>query len=211
MRVTTGMLNRNHGGVTGSRKSLLSYVQQNKEGGAGRLAAMNVARSTSALKRTEKAGYERLGNTADQLIDQANRLAAKVDKDNTDIASEAEGLVDAYNSAIDSLGSASGVLNNYYHQMMKQTYSDNRSQLAELGITMSSGGKLTLDKEKLKTADAEKLKKLLGSEGDFTKRVSYVASRVSDNAKVNVQNLSNSYNSRGDIMSSYLSRYNQRG
>ena len=70
---------------------------------------------------------------------------------------------------------------------------------------------MVLDKEKLKAADAEKVKKLLGSEGDFLKRVSLVASRVSDNAAANRQSLSNSYNARGNIMNSYLSKYNKKG
>lgn len=211
MRVTTGMLNRNHGGVTGSRKSLLSHLKPSREGGVAGLAAMGAARGTSALRRTEKAGYEKLGNAADRLVSQADMLANKVDKGSSEIDSQAEGLVEAYNSALDALGDASGVLNSYYHQMMKGSFSDNGSELAEIGISMNSRGKLVLDKEKLKAADAEKVKKLLGSEGDFLKRVSHVASRVSDNAAVNRQNLSNSYNSRGDIMNSYLSRYNKKG
>lgn len=211
MRVTTGMLNRNHGGLTGSRKSLLSHMKPSREGGAAGLAAMGAVRSTSALRRTERAGYEKLGSAADRLVSQAARLAETADKGSTEIDSQAEGLVEAYNSALDVLGDAAGVLNSYYHQTMKQSFSDNSTELAEIGISMNSRGKLVLDKEKLKAADGEKVKKLLGSEGDFVKRLSHVASRVSDNAEVNMQNLSSSYNARGNIMNSYLSRYNTKG
>lgn len=43
MRVTTGMLNRNRGGVMGSRKSLLSHIQRNREGGIAGLKALGAA------------------------------------------------------------------------------------------------------------------------------------------------------------------------
>lgn len=212
MRITTGMLNRNHGsGLIGSRKSLLSYVQQTKAGGSARLSAMGAAGRKNALKRTEKAEYEKLGTAADSLTDRASRLADKVDKGGTEVTAQVESLLDAYNNAVEKVGAASGVLNNYYHQMLKQTFSDNREALAEIGITMGANGNLTLDKEKLEKADGEKLKKLLGSEGDFSKRAGYVASRISDNAQANVRNLTSYYNSAGDITNSYLSRYNMRG
>ncbi|MCM1188465.1 MAG: hypothetical protein NC541_04100 [bacterium] len=209
MRVTTGMLNRNNG-MIGSRKSLLSYVQQNKTGGAERLAAMGTARTSGALQRTQKAGYEKLKSTADRLIDGADQLARRADGD-ADCTREAKSFVEAYNQAMDTLGSETDVLNRYYHQMMKQTFSDNQAQLAELGITRNTAGKLVLDSEKLAAADTEKVKKLLGAEGDFVKRVSYVASRAADNAKVNIQNLSTAYNARGNVTNSYLSRYNLLG
>lgn len=120
-------------------------------------------------------------------------------------------MIEAYNSTVNMLDDASGVLNNYYRQMMKQAYSDNAGELEKLGITGSVSGKLTLNREKWKEADPELVKKLLGTMGDFAKRAGYVASRVSDNARANIQNLSAAYNARGDILNSYLSRYNQRG
>lgn len=203
------MLNRNNGAGR-SRKSLLNYMQQNKAGGAERLAAMSASRGSSALKRTEKAGYERLSGAADQLTDSADRLSRRADNGD-DCFREAQSFVDAYNDAIDTLNGATGVLNRYYQQMMKQAVSDNQKELAELGISLNREGKLTVDQEKLKAADAEKRKELLGSESTFVKRASYVASRVSDNAKVNIQNLSASYNARGNVTNSYLSRYNLRG
>lgn len=207
IRVTTGMLNKNNGGgLIGSRKSLLSYVQQNKTGGSARLSAMGATAGSSALKRLEKAGYEKLGSTADSLTDCAARLADKVDKGSTEVTAEVENLLDAYNNTVDKVGDASGALNGYYHQMLKQTFSDNREELAALGITMAADGSLKLDKEKLAKADAENLKKLLGADGDFSKRAGYVASRISDNARVNTQNLTSYYNARGDITNSYLSR-----
>ncbi len=68
-----------------------------------------------------------------------------------------------------------------------------------------------LDKEKLEAADGETIKKVLGSSGDLAKRIKAIASRVADNAKVNMETVSNQYNSAGGMANSYLSRFNIRG
>lgn len=171
---------------------------------------MGASRAETILKRTERTEYERMQSKADQMITAGSQLGAKADSGD-DCVREAQSFLEAYNSTVNVLEGATGILNRYYQQMMKQTYSDHQRELEELGITQSTSGKLTLNREKLKEADPERIRKLLGGEGDFVRRASYVASRISDNAKTNIQNLSTSYNARGDIMNSYLSRYNLRG
>lgn len=204
------MINMRNGTAARGRKVSRNGTQKNKVGGMERLASMGSARAGTALKRTERAEYERLGNAADQLTSVAEKLGCKADS-GVDCEKEVQQFVEAYNSTVNMLDGAGGVLNNYYRQMMKQTYSDNARELEKLGITSGAAGKLTLNREKLKEADPELVKKLLGTEGDFARRAGFVASRVSDNAKVNIQNLSTAYNARGDIMNSYLGRYNLRG
>ncbi|MCM1026261.1 MAG: hypothetical protein NC432_07480 [Roseburia sp.] len=210
MRVTMGMINRRNSEAARKGMAWRSGTQQNRTGGMERLESLGAARGNTALKRTQRIGYESMGSKADQLVSAAEQLGRKADG-GEDCVREVQSFLDAYNSTLDTLDSASGVLNRYYQQMMKQTYSDQRKELEELGIAYNSSGKLTLNQEKLKGADPEQVKRLLGTEGDFVKRASYVASRVSDNAKTNVQNLSTAYNARGDIMNSYLSRYNLLG
>lgn len=210
MRVTTGMINRRHESAARNRRLSWNGAQQNKTGGMERLASMGAARGGSALKRTERAGYERLENAADQLTDTAEQLGRKADG-GEDCMQETQRFVEAYNSTVNMLDGAEGILNNYYRQMMRQAYSDNAGELEKIGITGGTSGKLTVNREKLKEADPELVKKLLGSTGDFSRRAGFVASRVSDNARASIQNLSAAYNARGDIMNSYLSRYNQRG
>ncbi len=91
---------------------------------------------------------------------------------------------------------------------MKEISGTNQNELEEIGITVSADGSLSLNRERLAGADKEKVGRLLGSNGDFAKRVSYVSSRVADNAEVNAQSISNRYNSKGSIASSYLNKYN---
>lgn len=83
--------------------------------------------------------------------------------------------------------------------------------MSEIGITVGKDGTLSLDKEKLEAADGETIKKVLGSSGDLAKRIKAIASRVADNAKVNMETVSNQYNSAGGMANSYLSRFNIRG
>lgn len=210
MRVTSGMINRRNGTTARDRMISRNGTKQNKTGGMERLASMGASRAGTALKRTERAGFERLENAADQLTGAAEQLGRRADN-GADCAQEAQQFVEAYNSAMNMLDGAGGVLNNYYRQMMRQAYSDNARELEEVGITGSAAGKLALNWEKLKEADPELVKKLLGTTGDFARRAGSVAARVSDNARANIQSLSAAYNARGDILNSYLSRYNQRG
>lgn len=191
--------------------SLLNYVNGNGAGGSSRLNALNTG--STRVNRLMANSYEKLQKSSLKLSDQAKLLSEKVDdKDNKDkkITDQVTKLVDSFNDTLSNLKQASGVLNQYYHQTLKDVSLDNQAALEEIGITVGSGGSLSLNREKLESADWEKVEKLLGSEGDFMKRMNYVASRVSDNAKTNAESLSSRYNSRGDISSSYLSRINYR-
>ena len=105
----------------------------------------------------------------------------------------------------------SGILNNYYHQTMREIATTNKSALAEIGITVRTDGTLSVNKEKLAEADQEKIKKVLGGESDFAKRMDAVASRVADNAAAGAASAASQYNSSGYLANSYLSRYNFRG
>ena len=119
-------------------------------------------------------------------------------------------MANSFNETLSELKGASGVLNQYYYQTMKETSTGNQNALAEIGITVAADGRLSVNREKLENADAEKVKKLLGSQGDFLKKVSFVATRVSENARASAASLSNTYNSRGDLSNSYLSRISYR-
>ena len=105
----------------------------------------------------------------------------------------------------------SGVLNDYYRQALKETVTGSKEELEEIGITVGTDGSLSLNKGKLAEADEEKVKKLLGASSDFVKRINAVASRVSDNAKANMESASSRYNASGGLSNSYFSRYNFRG
>ena len=210
LRVTSQMLenNRRRAGRSSGSSSLLKYVNGNGAGGSSRLNGMNTA-STRANRLMVKS-YEALEKSSVKLTNQAKLLAGKVDDKDKKIMDQVTKMVDCFNDTLSELKQSSGVLNQYYYQTLRDVSLDNQAALEEIGITVASGGSLTLNREKLESADWEKVEKLLGSEGSFMKQMNYVASRVSDNAKTNAESLSSRYNSRGDISSSYMSRINYR-
>ena len=209
MRITTGMLKIAHrrSGFSQKGSSLMNYVGK-KGVGTSRMQAMNASAISVRNARIEKGSYEKLEKSADGLTSALSALTEKVDSGSENLVSEASSMVEKFNETLRSLKNSSGVLNQFYYQSMKDISEANKSELEEIGITVAADGSLALNKEKLASADGEKVGKLLGSRGDFAQRASFVASRTADNAGVNAVSVSSRYNSRGSIANSYLSKYN---
>lgn len=213
MRITTGMLKIAHkrsGFSSQKGSSLLNYV--GKKGAAtSRLNTMNASAVSVRSARMEKGNYDKLEKSADGLASAVSALTAKVDSGSENVVSEAASMVEKFNETLKNLRNASGVLNQFYYQSMKDISETNRNELEEIGITVASDGSLALNKEKLASADGEKVGKLLGSKGDFAQRAGFISSRVADNAGVNAESASSRYNSRGSVANSYLNKYDFRG
>lgn len=210
IRVTPQILNntRRRAGLPSRGGSLADYLKSGKSAGTSRLDAMN-ARSVSS-GRMLRSGYEKLESSADLLKEKLGLLASKIDKGVTDVSSDVSDFVNKFNDTMKNLKSSQGVLNEYYRQTMKETAMGSQSELGEIGITVATDGSLSLNKDKLAGADAEKVKKVLGGASDFVKRVSAVAERAADNARASAASVSSQYNSSGDITNSYLSKFNYR-
>ncbi len=161
--------------------------------------------------RLARVSYEKLQKASDSLTERLSLLGEKANLEGKDVTGTAADMVKDFNDTMKYLKEVSGVLNNYYHQSMKEVVTSGREELEEIGITVGGDGTLSLDKNKLAEADAEKVKKVLGTSGDFVKRITAVASRVADNARANAESVSSQYNSRGGLANSYFSRYNFRG
>lgn len=212
MRITTGMLNmaRRRTGQSARGESLLNYVRQKKGGSKSRLNVRNAAAESRAAK-TEKTGYEKLGKSADALADAVAGLAAGVDGESKDIVDKAAVLATQFNQTMKNLKGVSGALNQMYSQTLKEAAQDGREALEEIGISVGADCSLKIDREKLAGADKDKVKKLLGADGEFSKKVGYVASRVADNAEANAGSASSRYTAMGRMANSYLSRFNYFG
>lgn len=212
-RTTTQMLNhsRRKTNLSSSRRnSLLSALgNQNSRLASSRLNPSNI--SSIQTTRLQKSNYEKLERSATSLMEQTKLLAEKADAGGKDLSSTAAQMVSDFNNTLDYLRGASGILNDYYRQSMKEIAATNKSGLAEVGITVRADGTLSLDKDKLASADAEKVKSVLGASGDFAKRMDTIASRTADNAKASAASVASQYTSSGALSSSYLSRYNFRG
>ena len=208
-RMTTNMLSssRRRAGLSARKSPFLSTLQ-NKKGLSG-LALLNANSVQSA--RLARSSYDNLQRSSKSLAEELSLLGEKVDLGGKDITATASNMVGDYNDTMKYLKQISGVLNDYYRQTLKETVTGSKEELEEIGITVGTDGSLSLNKGKLAEADEEKVKKLLGASSDFVKRINAVASRVSDNAKANMERASSRYNASGGLSNSYFSRYNFRG
>ncbi len=185
-RMTTQMLSnsRRRAGLSTRKSPLLSSVQNT---GTSRL---NMLQANSIQgNRLLRIDYENLRKSADSLGYRAELLAEKVDKEEKDVTSTVESLVEDFNDTMKYLKKSSGVLNDYYRQTLRETALTNKTALGEVGIVVGTDGTLSLDRDKLAGADQEQVKKILGSSSDFIKRVSTVADRAADNASASAENV----------------------
>lgn len=222
MRITSQMLNASaqKAGVQ-INHTLLDYVKAGNRGNT--LQQVLSANKTGTKNATQKKNYEKLDEAADSLAEQAavlmseqedslfGKLAAEDTEENRNaLYDTVEKLVDSYNGTRKSLQTAQGTLNNYYAKLLKEAAEDDAESLAAIGITLE-GGKMSLDAEKLKSADLDTVKKLLGADSTFMEKTVMLAEHASDNAEAGLDSLSNQYSANGVNYSARNSRYDSRG
>lgn len=170
---------------------------------------------TNTASKIQKRSYQNLQEAAEDLQQSADALSsqklyedAKKSGDIKAICDYTEKLVKYYNSTVKSLKdtSKSAPLNEYYRKKFTDLASNQQEGLESIGITQGKDGSLKLDQDKLKQADVETLEKVLG--GDFTSKLSFLADRVSDNAKVNAGSVANQYNAWGSSYFTEANKYN---
>lgn len=221
MRITTQMLNETarKTGIPINNTSLLNHIYNNGSGG-GLLGALS-KNGGSAADTRQKGSYEKLEKNAGRLQQKADSLAAKGEDSlyakakesgsTEEVCRELEALVEDYNNTMKILQSTPGPLNDYYRQMLQEAAEGNSKSLADVGVTISRGGKLTVDADRLKAADVDTLEKVLGASGGFTSKVSFVAGRVADNARAGAESLTSQYGANGSLYTTSGSRYSFRG
>lgn len=137
-----------------------------------------------------------------------------------DARKEITGLIDEYNKMIKSMSAEESKVNEIYLRQMKGYFQNAKKDLESLGITQKEDGTLSLDQERLKEADAETLKKVLGSEGTFVDDIGKRAENVISNAETNLAVINKSiyagnytYNQYGsDVFEALLGgKYNSKG
>lgn len=226
MRITTQMLNETarKSGLPITCNTLLNQINGGNTGNS-LLNALNHKNSKNSVfqdvEKTNHYGYEKLEKTTDKLLRQVEKFTAKdkdsifdkvsEDGDNQELYTGVECLVKHYNSTLEALQSASGTLNSYYYQMLREAATENKEALSDIGITVSKKGALELDKDKLKNADIKSIKEVLGSSGTFSTKTEFLATRILDNAEANRNMTSNQYNATGNIYSARLNRYDVWG
>lgn len=216
MRITNQMLNESarKAGLPVNHMSLLNYVN-NTDSGNSLLNALNKSGSTE--NTVKKTSYEKLEKTAENLLQSAEIFTeegeetifskAEESGDKQEIYDKVQTFVGNYNSTLSALENTSSPLDQYYYQMMQEAAEENSEKLGSIGITISKTGTAALDKDKLEAADIDTLEQTLGASSDFSKKVAFLASRISDNARTNAESLSSRYSAKGDVYSAMSNKY----
>ncbi len=219
IRVTTQMVEASarKAGTPVRRNTLLNYINNEDNYQNTLLGALGQNSGIGSVNSVNKTSYEKLGQSAEELEELTEIFMAQgkdsifemedTEENRQKLYDSVEEFVSKYNDTIKRLGKTSNVLNDYYKKAMMEVVSENKDSLESIGISVDKNGTLSLDEEKLKGADRSKLKEILGSSSDFMSNLSFVASRVADNANANVQSIMNQYNAAGSMYMSSMNRY----
>lgn len=214
MRVTNQMLNESarKAGTPVNGHSLLDYVN-----GGNHNTVSDRLLGNKGLGKAEKTKYEKQEKAAGELDTIAQKLSesgkdsiwekVRESGDTSEITKKAQELVEKYNHLLESMKGTSGALNEFYRRSLKELPAQHTEELAKIGITSKKDGSLEIDQEKLKGASLEQLEKVFGKDSTLTSRISYISSRIADNAGANLENLSGSYLPDGNTTSSHLNKY----
>lgn len=218
MRITTMMLNTSleKAGMP-AQKSLLDYINQDSSQNT-LLNALNASNSAESVLKSKN--YEKLEETADLLEKNLGVLTAEEDtifdkvrngEDAEKLYAYVEEFIDSYNDTVDVLKASDEKMNRFYYQMFVSASVEYKENLSEIGISISNAGRLTLDKDKIKTAGVDVIEKVLGKESDFMEKTEFLAGKVSDNAQANLESVSTQYNAQGYSYAGAASKYDVRG
>lgn len=216
LRITNQMLQRNaqRAGIQLNQNTLLDVIN-NKNSSSSLLNAIST--NNSALTKLQKNNYKELEESANQMNEYAskfsdtsdNSLFAKAENSgsNKDVVENVKNFVEAYNATVDKLKTTDNTLNKYYLQKMESLVTDNAEALKAIGITQSKDGTISVDTKTLESASVSDLKAAFGSSNEFVSKMSYVGSKVEQNATANIESISSQYTSNG--INSYLSSTNK--
>lgn len=217
MRVTTQMLNETakRTGIPINQNNLLSYINNDSSSNGNTL--LDALNKNNKVSSAMVSNYKKLGKSAESLKEQAEKLAETGEKSflekiresgNTEEAYQAvESYVDRYNSTLSDLEKSTGMLDQYYSEMLREAASDNREQLEKIGIIIGKEGTLSINKEKLNAASVQDIQSAFGGSGQLASKTSYIADRISQNAQAGIQSTSSQYDGTGTIYSQLASRF----
>lgn len=220
MRVTTSMTNNAtmNAGMSVTGNSLASFL--NGEG-TDSMAASLGNKHHSTMNVYSKGKYEKLKESADRLEQYADALNATGNKslfeeakksgDSTEVCGEVEKMVSAYNDLLGRMRTDMSTMGRFYYESLKAVTADHKDELSALGITMDKNGKLSIDKEKLKSADLSRLESVFGAEGTLTSRLNLIAGKVADSAEASLKSASSQYNAAGNSVDSLIRSYDAKG
>lgn len=133
-----------------------------------------------------------------EVTDEKTGLTKTVDSyDMEAITSAVKDFVNSYNKVVDSSLTPENAQLTKKAAVMINTTKMNKALLSDIGITIGSDYKLTIDEEKFKKADVSTIKSLFNGTGSYASQISTKASEISSIAGKIISNSQTGYGSSG--------------
>lgn len=148
------------------------------------------AENRNAAKKSGRSDYSKaeLSFEDSRALSRAARkitsmdFGSERDEKDSDIGDTAkasiEAFVETYNNTMESAKSSSNADTSHYYRQLKRLTSKYSDQLEDIGISIESNGKLSINDDLLKAADNSKARKLLSSDSDFAKKTLTIAKKM---------------------------------
>lgn len=174
----------------------------------------------STAKALSKGKYEKMKEAAENLEQFTERLKesggksiyekARESGDLTELYGEVEKMVASYNGMLDKLRTDMTTMGRFYYQSLKEAVAENKELLSFAGVSIDKNGKMKLDKDKLKTVDADQLESIFGADGTLSSKLNMIAGKVADSAEANLKSASSQYNAAGNSVDSLIRSYDAK-
>ncbi len=197
--------------------SLVNYLNGNE---SNSLANSLGDSHYSTAKALSKGKYEKMKEAAENLEQYTERLKesggksiyekARESGDLTELYGEVEKMVASYNGMLDKLRTDMTTMGRFYYQSLKEAVAENKELLGFAGISIDKNGKMKLDKDKLKTVDADQLESIFGADGTLSSKLNMIAGKVADSAEANLKSASSQYNAAGNSVDSLIRSYDAK-
>lgn len=216
MRITLQMLNESamKAGQPLHQHTLMNYVNQSGQSNSLLRTLQSDTKTTAS-----KTKYEKQERTSEELNRQLDKLQAEGDDslfdkaresgDTSELCGEIKTLAARYNSLLSEVKQSTDAMDMFYKKSMQDLVNENSEDLAKIGISVGKKGNLEVDAAKLAAASIEDLEKVFGAKSSFASRLSFVSASIGRNADGNLESISRSYLSDGNLSSagSYYSKY----
>lgn len=219
MRITSGMTGTAslEAGMSLTGNSLVNYLN----GGDSDSLVNSLGESHhSTANALSKGKYEKMREAAENLEHQAEKMneaggksiydKARESDDLAEVQGEVKKLVSAYNTMLDKLRTDMTTMGRFYQQSLKEAAAENKDALKSIGITLDKNGRMNIDQEKLKSADADKIESIFGADGTLSSKLNLIAGKVTESAEANLKSISSQYNATGSSVDTLLRSYDAK-
>ena len=177
-----------------SNQGLLNMLNSKKSGNA--LIDQIISNNDLKFQKTmEKMGigssssdgkFYSLSKSSNNLLNSIDALKNKSlyegedgkEYDKSDLIKKISNFVTAYNSEVTSIDNCGGALKNTFSNELTSTYNVNKDLLDQVGITIDSSGKMSIDNDKIEQTETSKLQEIFGTDSTYMKALAASADSI---------------------------------